>query len=122
MPTLTPTAINNLKDKGLPVEYVQPKEGSVQLMIAECVTAKNSEPELSQKLATYLLSAAAQSKALNAGNVIPSNPGAKASKPEVQAKVDAFNGYMKSVITLDWDAINAKRPEWNERWNKTVEH
>ncbi|MFC2251759.1 ABC transporter substrate-binding protein [Labrys portucalensis] len=118
---LTPTAIGNLKDKGLPVEYVQPKEGSVLLMIAQCVTAKNSEPELSQKLAAYLMSAAAQAKALNAGNIIPSNPSTKASNPVAQSKLDAFNGYMKTVITLDWDAVNAKRPEWNNRWNKTIE-
>jgi putative spermidine/putrescine transport system substrate-binding protein len=28
---------------------------------------------------------------------------------------------MKTVITLDWDSVNALRPEWNTRWNKTVE-
>ena len=27
----------------------------------------------------------------------------------------------KTVNTLDWDAVNALRPEWNTRWNKTVE-
>jgi putative spermidine/putrescine transport system substrate-binding protein len=28
---------------------------------------------------------------------------------------------MKTAVTLDWDAINAKRPEWNSRWNKMIE-
>ena len=28
---------------------------------------------------------------------------------------------MKSVVTLDWDTINQQRPEWNTRWNKTIE-
>ncbi len=28
---------------------------------------------------------------------------------------------MKTVQTLDWDSINQLRPEWNTRWNKTVE-
>ncbi len=40
---LTPTAVGVLKEKGLPVEYVQPKEGSAVLTVGECVIAKNSE-------------------------------------------------------------------------------
>lgn len=39
---LTPTGVNNLKDKGIPVEYAQPKEGSVILAVTECVLAGNS--------------------------------------------------------------------------------
>ncbi len=118
---LTPTGVATLKDKGIPVEYAQPKEGSVVLMVAECVIANNSEPELSQKLAAYLLSAEAQAKAMAFGNGVPSNTTTKAPTPEAQAKLDAFNINMKTAVTLDWDAINAKRPEWNSRWNKMIE-
>jgi len=118
---LTPTGIANLKEKGLPVEYAQPKEGSVVLMVAECVIANNSEPELAQKLAAYLLSAEAQSKALAAGNVVPSNTKAKATTPEAEQKLATFHTYMKNAITLDWDVINAKRAEWNSRWSRMIE-
>lgn len=118
---LTPTAVAALQEKGIPVEYAQPKEGSVVLMVAECVIAKNSEPELSQKLAAYLLSPEAQSKALQAGNIVPSNTKAKAATPEAEAKLAKFHDYMKNAVTLDWDAINEKRPEWNSRWNKMIE-
>jgi putative spermidine/putrescine transport system substrate-binding protein len=118
---LTPTAVANLKDKGIPVEYVQPKEGSVVLAVTECVLAGNGEPELSQKLAHYLLSAEAQSKALEFGNIIPSNQTAKANNEAAQTKLDAFRTYMKTAVTLDWDAVNEKRQEWNNRWNRTIE-
>jgi putative spermidine/putrescine transport system substrate-binding protein len=118
---LTPTAISTLKEKGIGVEYAQPKEGSVVLMVAQCVIANNSEPELAQKLAAYLLSAEAQAKALAAGNIVPSNTKAKASTPESEKKLEAFHANMKTAVTLDWDAINAKRPEWNSRWNKMIE-
>ncbi len=118
---LTPTSVATLKDKGIPVEYAQPKEGSVVLMVAQCVIAKNTEADLSQKLAAYLLSAEAQSKALAAGNVVPSNTKAKASTPEAEKKLAAFHGFMKGAVSLDWDAINEKRPEWNSRWNKMIE-
>lgn len=98
---LTPTAVATLKDKGIPVEYAQPKEGSVVLMVAQCVIANNSEPELAQKLAAYLLSAEAQSKALAAGNVVPSNTKAKAATPEAEKKLSAFHGFMKTAVNLD---------------------
>jgi len=117
----TPAGVITLKKKGIPVEYAHPKEGSVVLMVAQCVIANNSEPELAQKLAAYLLSAAAQSKALAAGNIVPSNPSAKATTPEAEANLTAFHNYMKTAVMLDWDAINAKRPEWNSRWNKMIE-
>jgi putative spermidine/putrescine transport system substrate-binding protein len=28
---------------------------------------------------------------------------------------------MKTAVTIDWDSINANRPAWNARWNKTIE-
>lgn len=118
---LTPTSVAVLKGRGIPVEYVQPKEGSVVLMVAECVIAKNSEPELSQKLAQHLLSAQAQSAGLEFGNQVPSNAKAKANKEADQAVLNKFNEYMKTAVSVDWDTINADRPTWNARWNRVVE-
>lgn len=118
---LTPTSVSVLKGRGIPVEYVQPKEGSVVLMVAQCVIAKNSEPELSQKLAQHLLSAQAQSAGLEYGNQVPSNSKAKANKEADQAVLNTFNNYMKTAVTVDWDTINANRPTWNARWNRAVE-
>lgn len=117
---LTPTAIARLKKRDISVEYVQPKEGSVILMVGECVIAKNSEPELSQKLALYLLSAPAQAKALEMGGHFPSN---KNVKPAVgnEETLTRFQGYMANAKILDWDQINATRPAFNARWNRTVE-
>jgi putative spermidine/putrescine transport system substrate-binding protein len=118
---LTPAAVATLKEKGIQVEYAQPKEGSVVLMVAECVIANNSEDELAQKLAAYLLSPEAQAKALASGNMAPSNTKTKATTEAGEQKLAAFHGYMKNAITLDWDVINAKRAEWNSRWNRMIE-
>jgi len=118
---LTPTAVATQKARGVPMEYAQPKEGSVLLMVAECVTANNDSPALAQKLAEFLLTPQAQSAALEFGNQIPSNLKTQPSSPAAQATVDKFKVYMKTVNTLDWDAVNALRPDWNTRWNKTVE-
>ena len=118
---LTPTAVAGLQEKGIAVEYAQPKEGSVVLMVAECVIANNSEPVLSQKLAEYLLSADAQAAGLQYGNQIPSNPKSQAVGDDAKLKLKQFGDYMKTAVTVDWDLINENRPAWNARWNKTVE-
>ena len=76
---------------------------------------------MAQKLAEFPLTPQAQSAALEFGNQIPSNLKTQPSAPAAQATVERFKGYMKTVNTLDWDAVNALRPEWNTRWNKTVE-
>ena len=39
----------------------------------------------------------------------------------VEGDLERFKDYMKTVNTVDWDAVNTLRPEWNTRWNKTVE-
>ncbi|MYZ41448.1 ABC transporter substrate-binding protein [Schauerella aestuarii] len=117
---LTPTAIGRLQKRGIPVAYAQPKEGSVILMVAECVIANNTEPDLSQKLAHYLLSPEAQAKALEYGNHFPSNTKVTASDT-MKPYLDQFQGYMKTAKVLDWDVINSTRQALNTRWNRTVE-
>ncbi|MDR6860066.1 ABC transporter substrate-binding protein [Variovorax guangxiensis] len=117
---LTPTAVAALKEKGIPVEYAQPKEGSVVLTVGQCVIANNSEPELAQKLAEFLLSPQAQAAALQYGSQLPTNPKTPASG-DAAAQVAKINEWMKNAVTVDWDSINANRPAWNARWNKTIE-
>jgi putative spermidine/putrescine transport system substrate-binding protein len=117
---LTPTAVAALKTKGIPVEYAQPKEGSVVLMVGQCVIANNSEPELAQKLAEFLLSPLAQANVLQYGAQIPTNPKAPAVGEGAQQVAD-INKWMKNAVTLDWESVNANRPAWNARWNKTIE-
>lgn len=117
---LTPTAVGVLKQKGLPVEYVQPKEGSAVLTVGECVVARNNEPALAHKLAQYLLSPQAQALALEHGNQIPSNRKAPAAGASADL-VKQMNEFMKTAVTVDWDSINENRPAWNQRWNKEVE-
>lgn len=117
---LTPTAVAALKTKGIPVEYAPPKEGAVVLMVGQCVIANNSEPELSQKLAEFLLSPLAQANVLQYGAQIPTNPKAPAVG-EGATQVADINKWMKTAITINWESINANRPAWNSRWNKTIE-
>lgn len=40
---------------------------------------------------------------------------------EGAAQVAQITQWMKNAVTLDWDSVNANRPAWNARWNKTIE-
>jgi len=118
---LTPTTVAAQKARGIPMEYAQPKQGAVLLMVAQCVTANNDAPALAQKLAEFLLTPLAQAAALEHGNQIPSNPKTQVSSAQAQAMMEQFRAYMKNAVTVDWDTINQVRPEWNSRWNRSVE-
>jgi putative spermidine/putrescine transport system substrate-binding protein len=109
-----------LKSKGVPVEYVQPKEGAIVLMVAQCVIANNTEPQLAQELAAYLLSPQAQALALENGNYNPTNTKVQVSGTAA-AEQARMNGFVKAARAVDWDEINKNRAVWNTRWSRTIE-
>ena len=117
---LTPTQVTALKLKGMPVEYAQPKEGAVVLNVAECAIANNTQPELAQKLAAFLLTPEAQAAALEDGDQIPSNPNTPTTD-KTRGQVEAMKKYLTTAIAIDWDQVNEQRPAWNARWNRSIE-
>ncbi|MDN7183203.1 ABC transporter substrate-binding protein [Caballeronia sp. SEWSISQ10-4 2] len=117
---LTPTAVGDLQAKGIPVAYVNPKEGPVLLLVDECVVANNPDPALAQKLAAFMISASAQSKAAVAGRQIPTNRQAK-MPDSMQQQLGNLDELVKKVNVVDWDVINANRPQWDARWNRQIE-
>ena len=117
---LTPTAVGDLQAKGIPVAYVNPEEGPVLLLVDECVVANTPDPALAQKLSAFLISAAAQSKAAVAGRQIPTNRQAK-MPDSMQQQLGNLDELVKKVNVVDWDVINANRPQWDARWNRQVE-
>ena len=68
----------------------------------------------------FLLSPLAQANVLQYGSQIPTNPKAPAVG-EGAAQVAEIGKWMKNAVTLDWETVNANRPAWNSRWNKTIE-
>ncbi|GLU33558.1 ABC transporter substrate-binding protein [Trinickia caryophylli] len=117
---LTPTAVSDLQDKGIPVAYANPKEGPVLLLVDLCVVANNPDPQLAQKLAQFLLSAPAQAKAAEAGKQIPTNRQAR-MPPAMQQSLGNIDDLVRKATVVDWTAINARRAQWDTRWNRQIE-
>jgi len=117
---LTPTAVSDLQDKNIPVAYVAPKEGAVQLLVDLCVVKNSPDNAQAQKLAQYLLSARGQTLAAAAGAYIPTNP--QATVPaSMQKRLGKIDDLVKDIKTVDWDAINQRRAQWDQRWNRQIE-
>lgn len=113
-----------MKSKGIPMEFVAPKEGAAVLLTAQCVLANNLDADLAQKLADYLISPEAQALAMENGSYKPVNPKSvlKGKAAEEQNKMNAIlKNAVAVAVAVDWDVINAERPEWSKRWNRTVE-
>ena len=116
--TLTQTEL--MKSKGIPMEFAAPKEGAVVLLTGQCVLANNPDPELAQKFVEYLISPEAQALAMEHGSYNPVNPKAVVQGKAAEA-MQRMNELAKTAYSVDWDVVNAERPEWNKRWNRTVE-
>jgi putative spermidine/putrescine transport system substrate-binding protein len=116
----TLTQVELMKSKGIPMEFAAPKEGAGVLLTAQCVLSNNPDSALAQKLAEYLISPEAQAAAMENGSYNPVTPKA-VLKGKAAQEQDRMNSMLKSAVTFDWDAINAERPEWSKRWNRTVE-
>jgi len=102
------------------VAYVNPKEGPVLLLVDLCVVNNNPDPALAQKLAQFLVSAPAQTKAAEVGKQIPTNRLAK-MPPAMQQSLGNVEDLLHKVTVVDWDAINAHRAQWDTRWNRQIE-
>lgn len=116
----TLTQVELMKSKGIPMEFVAPKEGAVVLMTAQCVLADNPDDDLAQKLVEYMISPEAQALAMQNGSYSPVTLHAKLEGPAAEQQA-SMNAVLNNAVTLDWDAINADRAEWTKRWNREVE-
>jgi putative spermidine/putrescine transport system substrate-binding protein len=108
---LTPTAVAGLKAKGIPVEYAQPKEGSVVLMVAQCVIAATASPNWPRSSPSSC-SAAGPGQCAAVRRPDPDQSQGAGGRRRGRAGAQ-INGYMKNAVTVDWDAINEQRPAWN---------
>jgi putative spermidine/putrescine transport system substrate-binding protein len=103
---------------GFPVDFVYPQEGAPILLASVCPVAKPSISPLAHAFITALVGLEVQTAFARDGNG-PVNTRVDVSMPELA--MAPVGERAKSVLTPDWDTINAKREEWTKRWNREVE-
>jgi len=107
-------------DQGAPVEFVYPKEGAVVIMTAGCVVEGAPQAKLGQQFLQHVVSAEMQALLASSQGWGPVNKTAKLA-PEVIKKVVYGPDRVNALISPNYLVINAKRAEWTNRWNRTVE-
>lgn len=112
--------VQALKDTGFPIEFVYPKEGALALMIAACPVVQSDVPQHAQALVQYLLTPEVQTLLADSQGWGPVNKSTQLT-PATAAKVPFGEAQVGKLLPTDWTAVNEKRAEWTNRWNRSVE-
>lgn len=108
-----------LRNQGVPVKFVAPKEGAVVLGVSMCPVKHDAPNDLAQKFVQFSLSPEAQAIYAEGENVAPVNKSTELS-PAVAARVSTPAAVAK-MVRVDWDVVNDKRAVWTQQWNREVE-
>lgn len=111
--------VQALRQQGIPVEFVYPKEGAVALAMGMCVVDKSANDALAQKFVQMILTPQTQALLAESQGVAPSNKKTQLSMA-VAARVPS-PAQIDKLVRVDWDVVNAKRAEWTQRWNRQIE-
>jgi putative spermidine/putrescine transport system substrate-binding protein len=112
--------VQAVADQGAPVEFVFPKEGAPVIMVAACVTDGAPQGKLGQQFLQHLVSADMQALIAQGAGFGPVNRNTKIP-PELAKKVVYGPQQVATLVAPNYSAINAKRAEWTQRWNRAVE-
>jgi len=101
------------KEKGVPTEFVFPKEGGPARMATINVVRNAPHKRLAQELVNYVLGERPQEILSQELKSAPANRLSKVP-PDIAAMLE-------KLYPIDIDHINASRAAWTERWNKEIE-
>jgi putative spermidine/putrescine transport system substrate-binding protein len=110
----------NLASTGVPVKFVQPKEGTWGHKEVVTIVKGRPNADLAYKWIDLLLAADEQANTAKYVGLSPLNRNAQLD-PQTAATVLYGPGQIEKLVIPSWEVVNAKRSEWTERWNKEVE-
>lgn len=108
-----------LRNQGVPVKFVAPKEGAMALGLSVCPVKHETVNALAQSFIQYTLSPEIQALFADEEGVAPVNKHTDLP-PAVQAKVPD-KATVAAMLSVDWDVVNAMRPAWIQQWNRQIE-
>ncbi len=108
-----------LRNQGVPVKFVAPKEGAMVLGLSMCPVKHDAPNPLAQKFIQFSLSPEIQAMYAESESVAPVNKLTRLS-PAVAARVITPSAVAR-MLKVDWDVVNVKRATWTQQWNREVE-
>ena len=114
-------AIQILKARGVPVEFVAPKEGAIAFKTTIHIVKNAPNQELAFKLIEAALSPAVQTELMNSPYlIVPTNSKVKMAG-EIAKVLAASQAEMeKKFVFQDWAKINQQRAAWIDRFNREI--
>jgi putative spermidine/putrescine transport system substrate-binding protein len=112
--------ILTLREKGLPVDWVVPKEGAVVVMSVMNMVTNTKQPDLAVRFINDAISSEYQLKAA----VTPYFFGPTNSRVNLPAAMRRFlptrPEEVAQLVSLDWSTINRNRQAWTDRFNREL--
>jgi putative spermidine/putrescine transport system substrate-binding protein len=114
-------AIQILKARGVPVEFVVPKEGAIAFKTTAHIVKNSPNKELAFKLIEAAMSPEVQTALMQSPYlVVPTNTKVKMAGPITKDLVADHEAMVKSFVFQDWAKINEQRAGWMDRFNREI--
>lgn len=110
---------HTLRQAGLPVGFVQPKEGAAYAPITVNLVANRPNQDLALKFIDFSIRAEASAGWAEALRYMPTNREARLS-PEVAKEVVYGPEAVANLVGFDALRVGELRPQWNEAWNRLI--
>jgi putative spermidine/putrescine transport system substrate-binding protein len=114
-------AIQILKARGVPVEFVSPKEGAIAFKTTIHIVKNSPNKELAFKLIETAISPEVQAKLMDSPYlIVPTNSKVKMGGEVASVLAKDVDDMKKKFVFQDWAAINQQRASWIERFNREI--
>ena len=114
-------AIQILKARGVPVEFVAPKEGAIAFKTTIHLVKNTPNKELAVKLIDAALSPEVQGKLMESPYlIVPTNTKVKMAAEIAKVLAKDHDEMKKKFVFQDWKKINEQRASWIEKFNRDI--
>jgi putative spermidine/putrescine transport system substrate-binding protein len=114
-------AIQILKARGVPVEFVIPKEGAIAFKTTIHIVKNSPNRELAVALIEAAMSPDVQTKLMQSPYlVVPTNSKVKMGGEIAKVLAKDQADMKKQFVFQDWKKINEQRAQWIERFNREI--
>ena len=110
----------SMKDSGLPIEYVVPKEGIPAADIRVHVVKVTSNLEAATKLAAFSVRKDVSECLAESLYVGPVRTDAELSQKAQERMPWGAEGSVEDLIFMDWAALNERRQDLSKIWNEQI--
>lgn len=114
-------AIQILKARGVPVEFVAPKEGAIAFKTTMHIVKNSPQKELAFKLIEAAISPEVQTRLMESPYlIVPTNTKVKMGGEIAKVLAKDTDDLKRKFVFQDWKAINQNRAAWIERFNREI--